>query len=157
MTVIGATGSREPVSNAQRAWVYSTFEDAIRNNVFRRVHHGACTGADEFIHEVALESGIYIDVWPPTVIKYLAPQCILSHPLVTVHHAMPYLNRDREVVRGGTAGLIALPRQDSQPARESWGGTWYTVDFAERMGRNVVICYPNGKVEKRIPLQTQGI
>lgn len=153
MTVIAATGTREAVSDAQRAWVYSTFEDGVANDTIRRVHHGACTGADEFIHEVALESGVYIDVWPPVVTKYLAGACILAHPLVTVHHPMPYLNRDREVVRGGTAGLIALPRQDSQPSRESWGGTWYTVDFAERIGRSVVICYPNGKVEKRLPLQ----
>lgn len=154
MTGIGATGTREPITDAQRAWVYGVFEDAVRNSVFNNVHHGACTGADEFIHEVALESGLLIDVWPPLLTKHLAPQCILAHPQVTVHHAMPYLNRDREVVRGGEAGLIALPRQDSQPSRESWGGTWYTVDFAERMGRSVVICYPNGVVEKRI--QGQG-
>lgn len=149
-SVLGATGTREPISDAQRAWVYTTFEDGIRDGSITRMHHGACTGADEFIHEVCLESGVYVDVWPPVVTKYLAAQCLVTHPLVTVHHALPYLNRDREVVRGGEAGLIALPRQDSQPPRESWGGTWYTVDFAERMGRSVVICYPNGKVEKRI-------
>jgi hypothetical protein len=28
------------------------------------------------------------------------------------------------------------------------------VDFAERIGRSVVICYPNGRVEKRLPLQS---
>lgn len=147
---IGVTGTRHGVSDAQRAWVYDTFEDAIRNGVFSTVHHGACTGADEFIHEVALESGVRIDVWPPVLTKYLAAQCLLTHRLVTVHPSMPYLNRNREIVQAGTAGLIALPRQDTQPGRESWGGTWYTVDFAERMGRSVVICYPNGVVEKRI-------
>lgn len=156
MSVIGATGTRDQITDAQRAWVYTTFEDGIRDSSIRRVHHGACTGADAFIHEVALESGIYVDVWPPNVTKYLAGQCILSHPLVTVHAPMPYLNRDREVVRGGTSGLIALPRQNSQPSRESWGGTWYTVDFAERIGRSVVICYPDGNVEKRLPLQAGG-
>lgn len=154
--VLGATGTRHNVSDAQRAWVYQIFEDGRRDDEFNTVHHGACTGADEFIHEVALESGIYIHVWPPNNTKHLAPQCILQHPLVTVHHAMPYLNRDREVVRGGTAGLLALPRQDTQPPPESWGGTWYTVNFAERMGRSVVICYPSGRVEKRIPLSHQG-
>jgi hypothetical protein len=153
--LIAATGTREPVSDAQRAWVYQTFEQGVLDGSIQRIHHGACTGADAFIHEVALESGIHIDVWPPILTKHLAPQCILNHPLVTVHHAMPYFNRDREVVRGGVAGLIALPRQDSQPTPESWGGTWYTVDFAERLGRSVVICYPNGEVEKRI--QGRGV
>lgn len=153
-TIIGGTGSRDGVSDAQRAWVYGTFEDGIRDGTITGLHHGACTGADAFLHEVALESGMHIDVWPPNVTKYLAGQCIVAHPLVTVHPSMPYLNRDREIVRGGTAGLIALPRQDFQPGRESWGGTWYTVDFAERLGRPVVICYPNGKVEKRLPLQS---
>lgn len=154
--VLGATGSRDGVSDAQRAWVYQTFEDGIRDGSIRNVHHGACTGADEFIHEVCLDSGIRVDVWPPNVVKYLAAQCLNGNPLVTVHHAMPYLNRDREVVRHGTAGLIALPRQDIEPGRESWGGTWYTVDFAERIGRPVVICYPSGRVEKRIPLIAGG-
>lgn len=156
MTALGATGTRDGVSDAQRGWVYTTFEDGIRDGTIRRVHHGACTGADEFIHEVCLESGVHVDVWPPIMTKHLAAQCMLAHPLVTVHQAMPYLNRDREVVRGGTSGLIALPRQDTQPSRESWGGTWYTVDFAERIGRPVVICYPNGRVEKRIPLIPGG-
>lgn len=153
MTVIGATGTRHGVTDAQRAWVYTVFEEGIRDGTVTGVHHGACVGADEFIHEVALESGVRIDVWPPVHTKYLAGQCIMAHPLVTVHPPMPYLNRDREVVRGGVAGLIALPRQDFQPSRELWGGTWYTVDFAERIGHNIVICYPNGKVEKRLPLQ----
>lgn len=154
MKAIGATGSREGVTNAQMAWVYGVFEDGIRHGLFDTVYHGACTGADEFIHELALESGMRVHAWPPTITKYLAPECITAHPLVTVHTAMPYLNRDREVVRAGTVGLIALPRQESQPQRESWGGTWYTVNFAERIGRPVMICYPNGKVENRIPLQT---
>ena len=156
MTTIGATGTRDKITDAQRGWVYTTFEEAVLDGSIRRVHHGACTGADEFIHEVALESGIRIDVWPPIVTKYLAPQCLITHPLVTVHHQMPYLNRDREVVRHGATGLIALPRQDVRPPRESWGGTWYTVDFAERMGRPVVICYPNGRIERRIPLIPGG-
>ena len=148
--IIGATGTRESVSNAQRAWVYQTFEDGVADGSIRRVHHGACTGADEFIHEAAIECGLFVEVWPPIKTNYLSAQCLYGHRLVTVHRAMPYLNRDREIVKAGTDGLIALPKQDAEPSPESWGGTWYTVNFAVRIGRPVRICYPNGRTELRV-------
>jgi hypothetical protein len=144
---IGATGTRDQLTDAQIGWAYQTFEDSG----IAEVHHGACTGADELIHQIALECGARIHVWPPLVAKYLATTCLIPHPLVTVHEAMDYLARDREVVQGGVTGLIALPRQETQPGPLHWGGTWYTVNFAERMGRPVRICYPSGRTEIRQP------
>jgi hypothetical protein len=144
MTVWGFTGTRHKVTDAQRAWVYTQLEDH-RPAV---VHHGACTGADLLMHEACLELGIPVHVWPPINFKWLAAQCLTPHALVMVHPRMHYLPRNREIVRAATI-LKALPRQEEQPDPMNWGGTWYTVDFAERVRRPIDICYPSGRVENR--------
>lgn len=151
--IIGFTGTREGLTNQQLAWLYPVFEEqaaAAHNGVETAVHHGACQGADATVHALALENSVRVHVWPPTNPKYVAPECLKPNPLVTVHHFMPYLVRDREIVRV-TEGLIVLPKHDAKPDRMLWGGTWYTEDFAERMNKPVIICYPKGVVEHRYP------
>lgn len=151
--IIGFTGTREGLTNQRLAWLYRLFEDASPDLL--TVHHGACVGADASVHSIALEAGVHIHVWPPVDTKYLVQECLSSHELVTVHHAMPYLVRDREIVRAA-GGLVALPKQNEQPDRLLWGDTWYTVNFAERMNKPVTICYPNGVVEQRHPTPQQS-
>lgn len=146
--VIGFSGTRDGGTDRQLAWLYKTLEDE-RPNILA-VHHGACVGIDAAVHALALENEIPIHVWPPTKRNYLAAECISPHPLVTVHPAMPYLDRDREIDKAA-AHLIALPKQNEQPDRLYWGGTWYTVDFMERLLKPVTIVYPNGAVEQRLP------
>lgn len=153
MTVAGFTGTREGLSNAQLGWLHATLETAPPDGRYV-VHHGACVGADEAVHAAALDAQQEIHVWPPVNPKYLATQCVVPRHGVTVHHAMPYLNRNREIARAAE-GLIAFPKQDEQPDAMLWGGTWYTVNFAQRILRPVVICYPNGRIEIRKPEGTQ--
>lgn len=146
--VIGFSGTRDGGTDRQLAWLYRTLEDE-RANIFA-VHHGACVGIDASVHALALEAEIPIHVWPPTKRNYVAVECLSPHPLVTIHPAMPYLARDREIAMAA-AHLVALPKQNEQPDRLYWGGTWYTVDFTQRLNRPVTICYPNGAVEQRLP------
>lgn len=148
--IIGFTATRTGLSNQQLAWLVTVFEDGVRDGTIKEVHHGACVGGDAAVHAQAIENEVPIHVWPPVNPKYLAVETLTPHPLVTVHPRMPYLDRDRRIV-GASKGLVALPKQDAQPERMLWGGTWYTVDFAERMNRPVIICYPNGVVEQRFP------
>lgn len=149
--IVGFTGTRDGLSNPQLAWLYQLFETAPPDGRYV-VHHGACVGADAAVHKAALAAKQQIHVWPPVNDKYLARECLTPDALVTVHHAMPYLNRNREIVRAGE-GLVAFPKQDEQPDNQVlWGGTWYTVNFAERMNKPVVVVYPNGKIENRKPL-----
>jgi hypothetical protein len=61
--------------------------------------------------------------------------------------AKPPLHRNRDIV-AATTGLAVLPKQDRKPPPLQWGGTWYTVNYAERMNRSIVICWPDGRVEK---------
>jgi hypothetical protein len=151
--IIGFTGTREGLTNQQLGWLVTLLEEqaaAARNGVVTQIHHGACEGADLAVHKACLDMEIPVHVWPPTNPKHTAPQCLQPHPLVTVHHFMPYLVRDREIVRT-TAGLIVLPKHDAKPDRMAWGGTWYTEDFAERMNKPVIICYPKGVVQQIYP------
>lgn len=152
--ILGFTATREGMTDAQLAWLYSIFEDGLKyptQVAINAVHHGACVGGDAQVHAAALEAGTAIHVWPPVNPKYLAHQCLTPHPLVTVHPAMPYLDRDRQIV-GSTAELVAFPKHGIQPDRALWGGTWYTVDFAERVNKRVTIVYPTGTVEQRLPM-----
>jgi len=142
--VWGFTGTRHNLTDAQLGWLYTELED----NRPAVVHHGACTGADAAVHQACIDLEIPMHVWPPINPTWLAVQCITLHPLVMIHPAMPYLPRDREIVHAATV-LKALPKQHEQPDPMHWGGTWYTVDFAQRTCKPVDICYPNGRVENR--------
>lgn len=152
--IIGFTGTREGLTNQQLGWLVTTFETGKQDGTLAEVHHGGCVGADAAVHAQAIELEIPIHVWPPINPKYLAVETLAPHPLVTVHRGMQYLDRDRQIV-GATYGLVALPKHNEQPERMLWGGTWYTVDFAERMNKPVIICYPKGRVEQRDPRQPE--
>jgi hypothetical protein len=43
--------------------------------------------------------------------------------------------------------LIATPWQSERPAPKTGGGTWYTIEFAEKWGKPVAIIWPDGRVE----------
>lgn len=145
---VGFTGTREGLTNHQLAWLVTTFENHTVAGI-TEVHHGACVGADAAVHAQAIEAGLPIHVWPPVKTNFVAVECLCGADMgVTVHPQMPYLNRDREIVHH-TDGLVALPKQDSEPDPNQWGGTWYTVNYAVAKCKPVTICYPNGKLEHR--------
>jgi hypothetical protein len=146
--ILGFTGTREPITKLQSDWLWWLFEHVK----IEQGHHGACINADEAFHDMALAHQVPLMVHPSSSKKHMAQgliavRCLVAHPLVTVLPAKPPLNRDREIV-GASQGLVALPVQLHQPPPLQWGGTWFTVDYALRMNRPVIICYPDGRVEK---------
>jgi hypothetical protein len=143
---LGFTGTREQITDAQKDWLATVF-DQLQIDV---LHHGACVGADAYAHSLAVERMIPVVVHPPIKTKYLAAECLLDMPGVTILPAKPYLNRDRDIV-GCCEGLVALPKnKEPQLNTDYIGGTWYTIRYAqERYNRPVMICYPDGEVEKR--------
>jgi hypothetical protein len=141
---LGFTGTREGASENQKQWLADVF-DQLKIDV---LHHGACVGADELAHVLAIERKIPVVVHPPVNPKYVAALCLTGSAHVTIMPAKPYLNRDRDIC-SATQGLIALPRQLREPPPLQWGGTWYTVNYAVRLNKMVIICYPDGRIEKR--------
>jgi hypothetical protein len=144
--ILGFTGTRYPITDAQTRWLGQAF-DSLRIDM---LHHGACVGADLAAHECAVAHELSIVVHPPTNPKLVALQCLKSdNTNVLVLPAKPYLNRNRDIV-GACDGVMALPDgPDPGEYTLSHSGTWYTVHYAVRMNKPVIICYPDGQIEKR--------
>jgi hypothetical protein len=144
--ILGFTGTRNPITDQQR--------DVLREWISRAtvLHHGACINADAEAHQAALAAGINIVVHPPVNTRHMmTPDW--NHPNVEVRRALPYHQRNRDIVNASTA-LLALP--DGPQRRLS--GTWFTVGYAtggnqvQTANRRVIpvtICYPDGETEQR--------
>jgi hypothetical protein len=106
----------------------------------REFHHGDCVGADHDAAEV---------IWS----LYDCP--IICHPPVDETHrafnqrasdTLPpktHFARNRDIVDACDI-LVATPWQDVRPKPKTGGGTWYTIEYAEKRGKHVVIIWPDG-------------
>ena len=121
---IGFTGTREGMSQQQK----EEFALLINQLGATEFHHGDCAGADEDAHSIVREifPGVRIIVHPPSS-SYLQAYCRGDE------HRAPatYLVRDRAIVES-TEYLIGAPLSDT-PAPKS--GTWYTIRYAQKLGR----------------------
>lgn len=138
--ILGFTGTRNGLSNAQIGWLVDVFS----KNKFEALHHGACVGADAWIHQHALENNVPVIVHPPTNQRLLDTKSLVPHRLVTVRAPEPYLVRNRAIV-AACDGLVAMP---SEPETQT-GGTWFTVHRAEFVLKPVIIVHRDGQVERR--------
>lgn len=127
--ILGMTGTRNPLTDAQQAWLAEQVAGAAR------FHHGACVNADADGHQAAIAAGVDIVVHPPVDERLMMPRDDVGLWLP----AKPYLDRNRDIV-DACDHLIALP--DGPPRPKS--GTWYTVRYAADAGKDVVICFPDG-------------
>lgn len=125
---LGFTGTRRGMTDAQKARV------AEKSAPFAEVHHGDCVGADADMHAIARAAGQRVVVHPPTDPKLQA--CLTGD--VTAP-AKPYLDRNRDIVDEADV-LIATPAESGP----STGGTWFTIRYAFKLGRPVLIVWPDG-------------
>ncbi|QGJ87931.1 hypothetical protein SEA_KILLIGREW_36 [Mycobacterium phage Killigrew] len=141
--ILGITGTRNPISEEQRAWLGLAIAEA------ERVHHGACVNADEDSHDLALEYGAEIVVHPPTNERLMMPrEKWYIRDRISVRPAKPYNVRNRDIV-SECDELLALP---DGPYRQG-SGTWNTIGFALDARKPVTIVYPDGRLERpRKPL-----
>ena len=150
MTAIGFTGTRKGMTTEQ-------------NIAFRLIlplpddwhhfHHGDCIGADAQAHDIAKAAGWSVCIHPPKNGQWRA-YCKLD-PLpddgawdsLDMHdHMMPeenFLRRNRDIV-DTCDRLIACPKE--MTGAPGTGGTWYTVRYAQHMGKPVTIVWPDGTV-----------
>ena len=136
MTRFGFTGTRRGISVAQQGWLSDLF-------TFRHsLHHGACVGADETAHHLALGLGNKVVVHPPADRSQM--MVLIAHHPILVLPPRPYLRRNRDIVDACEL-LLACP--DGEERLRS--GTWATIRYAVKIGRSVLICYPDGRLETR--------
>lgn len=102
--------------------------------------HGDCIGADAQFHEIASKLGLLhlMTIHPPTDPKRRAfcagAMCMMP--------ALPYLVRDKKIVQACTL-LLATPHLGWEELRS---GTWTTVRYARKSGREVQLIWPDGSV-----------
>jgi hypothetical protein len=129
---LGFTGTRLGPTDAQRSKVmffYSFLRDV------REVHIGDCTGSDKWFHS-------FVSSFP------MRPKRIGHPPVRTEYRAFceydqtepekNYLDRDRDIVDCSDL-LIAAPKSHKPDTRS---GTWYTINYALKVGVPVLVVTP---------------
>jgi hypothetical protein len=124
---VGFTGSRKGMTEEQK----DTFGRKLLELDAEELHHGCCIGSDEYAHWFAQLWFVRSIGHPPTETKYLG----VWETCDERRKPFPYLVRDRHIV-DETEILIATPRV---PRGTPHSGTWYTVEYAESVGRKVII------------------
>lgn len=116
--------------------------DAVRS-VFSRVgvnefHHGDCVGADAEAHEIAGDFLLPVRrvIHPPTDPKFRA--------FCDGEEVLPekdYLERNRDIV-DWVQLMVACPGENDEVLRS---GTWATIRYAEKVGRELFVIFPDGQ------------
>lgn len=135
MSVIGFTGTRKGMTSAQAAGV--RHELVVAGATW--LHHGDCLGADAQAHSIAVDLGIETEIHPP-IGNSARAFCVGT----ITRRTEPYADRNRNIV-SATALLIAASVEMQEEQRS---GTWSTVRYARRMGKPVVIIWPDGLVSR---------
>ena len=144
---LGFTGSQHEPTSEQKNWLLQY----VLDNSPAEFHHGCCVGSDAFAHKVAKNS---LD---------LGLEQIILHPSIDTSREMKYtdwdyanciwyprkefLPRNRDIVNA-VDKLIALP---DGPEKMRGSGTWYTIHYALKQRKPVLICNPLGELQERNP------
>lgn len=134
--LIGFTGTRSGLTEAQRDSLRAVLEPLQQG---LELHHGDCVGADAEVHAIALAQDGLVVKHPASNVGESRAYCVGGLELP----AQPPLERNHTIVNC-TDALIACPRGQTEELRS---GTWATVRYARKLGRPVVIIYPDGTIE----------
>lgn len=130
--IIGITGTRDGMNHIQIQDVGFFLQD--NSGEF---HHGDCFGVDLQAARIAKHLGYRVVCHPPEK-DYLRA----FHESDEIRPKYSYLRRDRNIV-DAVEILIVVPKQNEwQPE----GGTWYTYDYATRVGKPTITFFPNGEI-----------
>lgn len=135
--ILGFTGTREGLSDAQKV----AFEEYMLGlTVLDEFHHGCCVGADGYAGVWVYETILTRCVGHPSDIKSMTDGEALAR-CHQIRDPLPPLKRNRNIVDACEL-LIACPKGPE----EQRSGTWATVRYARKVGKRVVIVWPNGEV-----------
>lgn len=138
MKSIGFTGTREGMTDKQKREVL-TF---LRGVKFTEVHHGACRGADAEFHDLIIRNfpWIKIIIHPASLNgKDIGVQNSLRLPdSLEIKESKNPIERDHDIVNESSA-LIACPKSNKEEVRS---GTWATIRYSNKVGKDIHIFYP---------------
>ena len=146
MIDIGFTGTQQDSTHAQSRTTFDWLVYLRKKHKKARARHGDCIGADATFYRQVRALGI------PRIIH----PCDIDAKRAFVHRsdadwpgqvaktiildALPPLDRNKNIV-DQSGILLAHPKSDREEHRS---GTWSTVRYARRIGRHIVIIWPNG-------------
>ena len=132
---VGFTGTREGMTQAQR----DAFRRTIRALDVTEFHHGDCVGADAEAHDEVRQ-------WCPDARIFVHPPVDATHRAGRLgdeqREPLTHFARNRRIVLACDVILGA----SLTPERTERGGTWYTLDFAFKVGKLVQVHWPDGTV-----------
>jgi hypothetical protein len=134
---IGFTGTRAGMSDEQKQTLMRLLAK------FRkpcRLHHGMCIGADAQAHAICRDMDVQLEGHPPIITTLMATDL---EGFAAMRKPLPYLVRNRAIV-DATQSLIAAPLSSNGSS-----GTWFTVNYARSLNRNVTVIFRDGKTETK--------
>lgn len=133
---VGMTGSRNGMTIEQqfKCWGLLEFLFNSGSEVF---HHGDCIGADKQNHIYANTIGYFIEVHPPKNPK-LRAYCKGD----IIHEEKEYLVRNKDIVNSSVI-ILGFPPTETH----SRSGTWSTVSYAKKKGKETIVVLPSGQIE----------
>lgn len=132
---VGYTGSRDGMTKEQKKLLMEFFQ---RNHV-TVLNHGDCIGADAQADTMAMVFGVKRIAHPPDDDKlrsFCGSEIVMPRK--------PYIERNRDIVDNSYI-LIGCPKSKKEMIRS---GTWATIRYAKRIGKPVIIFYPDGETER---------
>jgi hypothetical protein len=134
MSKVGVTATRKGLGVAQRvfAWQFLMRVD--------EVHHGDCIGGDAEVDEIAKLVGC-TRVGHPCTLADQRAHCECQE----IREPKPPLVRNRDIV-DEVEVMLAFPSSHTEEWRGS--GTWATIRYARRLGRELWTVYPDGAIER---------
>ncbi len=142
---VGISASRYRLPVEQERAFYWTVVGFIREGA-TEVHHGACTGGDEFIHNaLAGRFQVWLHVHPPVDKKFSAEASLKSDIRMVMHEAKVYAVRNQDIVDLADV-LVAAPQYPEDHCKSARSGTWQAVRKADAAGKLVLIIEANGEV-----------
>jgi len=133
---IGFTGT-------QRGWTYEQMV-AVKKFLMQKqpfdLHHGDCIGADAEVDRLSYPMSHHTYVHPP-INNY---KRAYTKTFVDIREPKEYIARNHDIV-DETDFLLATPGEKEEQLRS---GTWATIRYARKKGKQVVIIYPDGEVHQ---------
>lgn len=132
--IVGFTGTQNGMTALQKVKVKYLLID-LKATV---LHHGDCVGADTDAHSIAKELNIKIHLHPP-----INPSKRSFCKADNSEQEKEYLERNHDIVDCSDV-LIAIPKGFQEELRS---GTWATIRYAKKTGKEVYIILPNGELK----------
>jgi len=142
MVIVGFSGTSAGTTHAQRQALVTLLDDTLVTPYVDEFHHGGCVGADQEAAALARWLGYKlvrhpaVGVDPRKIAEKIEGERVLR--------GLPPLDRNRDIVDVCHV-LFTTPHLDREEQRS---GTWATIRYARKVGREHAIVWPDGQIER---------